>query len=269
MQSEGGTGFVVSGDGLAITASRITPDAGLRDHLIIGGSLGPDTTAGPTLQLKLVTRSDKVDAVTMRFVHLPANLRAVGLRSAPPKPGEPLFVLGYPLGLPQTHILDGTVSSIDPDDITTNALVNKGNSGGRVLNKHGCAIDLIYGGIESNEGGAVFGIKFVVPLSSIRELLPMTPSKASTSVNPADVIHVSDKLSRMQETHAMGDTLTHYDDEIPAYPSLAIEEIESTDKYSCNAPALQYLVPQISADGSKIMLSYSLLLGPLWDQRRG
>lgn len=270
LQSESGTGFVVSGDGLVVTASHVIPDTAPGDHLIIGGSLGPDTTTAPTLQLKLVTRSGKVDAATMRFVHPPANLRAVGLRSAPPKPGEPLFVLGYPLGLPQTHILDGTVSSLDHDDITTNALVNKGNSGGPVLDKHGCVIGVIYSGIESNEGGAVSGIKFAVPLSSIRDLLPATPTQTHASISPADVIHVSDKLSRMQETHALGgDTVTHYDDAIPARPGFVIEEIESIEKNSLNPPALPYPVPQISADGSKLLLSYSLLSGPIWDQRRG
>jgi S1-C subfamily serine protease len=67
------------------------------------------------------------------------------MRKSPPKPGEMLFVLGYPLGLPDTHFLDGRVSDATTDAITTNALVDRGNSGGPVLDTRGCVIGIVFG----------------------------------------------------------------------------------------------------------------------------
>src|ERR1019366_2789474 len=134
----------------------------------------------------------------------PKDLQPLPLRTKAANPGEQLFVLGYPLGLPDVHFLQGRVSAVDNSDITTDALINQGNSGGPVVDASGGVIGVVYSGIESFNEKAVTGIKFAVPLLSIRDFLPTNigSSAQSTQTSPMNgVIHVSDTLSRTQTDH--------------------------------------------------------------------
>ncbi|WP_198029381.1 serine protease [Bradyrhizobium sp. WSM3983] len=272
MGGEDGTGFVISRSGYVLTASHVIPDDAKYKTLILGGTLGPATADAKPSRLELVKRSDSYDVALLRFVTPPPALTVLPLRRSPAKVGELLFVLGYPLGLPDAHFLDGRVGSVAKDAITTNALVDKGNSGGPVVDARGCVIGIVYGAITSREGQPVNGIKFAVPVLSISGILP--PDVSTTGVQEhaqaSDIIHVSDALSRTQTDHdLLNDTVKSYHDVIPARDGFVIEAIEGVGRESLNPPSLQFPTPVISPDKKSMSFDYSLLSGPIFDQRRG
>jgi S1-C subfamily serine protease len=273
MTAEVGTGFAISQSGYVLTASHVIPEGAQYKTLIIGGTFGPETVDGKPYQLELVKRSDTYDVALLRMVAPPHDLTVLRMRKNPPKPGEMLFVLGYPLGLPDTHFLDGRVSDAKSDAIHTNALVDRGNSGGPVLDTRGCVIGIVFGEITKSEGQPVNGVKFAVPTRSLDEFLPndLGPSQgAQQAAQGVDVIHVSDTLSRTQTDHALTeDTVQPYHDVIPARPGFAIEAVEAVGHNSLNPPRLQFPTPVISPDQGSMSFDYSLISGPVFDQRRG
>jgi Trypsin-like peptidase domain len=272
MDGEDGTGFVISRSGYVLTASHVIPDDAKFTTLILGGTLGPATADAKPHRLELVKRSDSYDVALLRFVAPPPALTVLPLRRSPVKVGELLFVLGYPLGLPDTHFLDGRVGAVAQDAITTNALVDKGNSGGPVVDAHGCVIGVVYGAITSREGQPVNGLKFAVPVTSLGTIFP--PDVAASTIQGAkqasEIIHVSDSLSRTQADHELtGDIVKSYHDVIPARDGFVIEAIEAVGHESLNPPRLQFPTPVISADKKSMSFDYSLISGPIYDQRRG
>jgi S1-C subfamily serine protease len=273
MTAEVGTGFAISQSGYVLTASHVIPQGAQYKSLIVGGTFGPATVDGKPYQLELVKRSDSYDVALLRIVAPPHDLTVLRMRTSPAKPGEMLFVLGYPLGLPDTHFLDGRVSDTTNDAITTNALVDRGNSGGPVLDTRGCVIGIVYGAIMTSEGQPVNGVKFAVPINSLGALLPndLGPSQgAQQAAQGADVIHVSDTLSRTQTDHAItGDTVRSYHDVIHARSGFSIEAVEAVGHNSLNPPGLQFPTPVISPDRGSVSFDYSLVSGPVFDQRRG
>jgi Trypsin-like peptidase domain len=271
MDGEDGTGFVVSRSGYVLTASHVIPDDAKYKTLILGGTLGPATADAKPSRLELVKRSDSYDVALLRFVTPPPALTVLPLRRSPAKVGELLFVLGYPLGLPDAHFLDGRVGAVAQDAITTNALVDKGNSGGPVVDARGCVIGIVNGAITSREGQPVNGIKFAVPVLSISVILPpdVSSTAAKGPTQASDIIHVSDALSRTQEDHALNDTVRSYHDVIPARDGFVIEAIEGVGHESLNPPSLQFPTPIISPDKKSMSFDYSLVSGPFFDQRRG
>ncbi|WP_375157864.1 serine protease [Bradyrhizobium sp. RDT46] len=271
MGGEDGTGFVISRSGYVLTASHVIPDDAKYKTLILGGTLGPATADAKPSRLELVKRSESYDVALLRFVTPPPALTVLPLRRSAAKVGELLFVLGYPLGLPDTHFLDGRVGAVAPDAITTNALVDKGNSGGPVVDARGCVIGIVYGAITTREGQPVNGIKFAVPVLSILGILPpdISSTAAQEPTRASDIIHVSDALSRTQEDHGLTDTVRSYNDVIPARDGFVIEAIEGVGRESLNPPSLQFPTPVISPDRKSMRFDYSLLSGPVYDQRRG
>ncbi|WGS19232.1 MULTISPECIES: serine protease [unclassified Bradyrhizobium] len=272
MDGEDGSGFVISRSGYVLTASHVIPDDAKYTTLILGGTLGPTTADAKPSRLELVKRSDSYDVALLRFVTPPSRLTVLPLRRSPAKVGELLFVLGYPLGLPDAHFLDGRVGAVAQDAITTNALVDKGNSGGPVVDAHGCVIGVVYGAITSREGQPVYGLKFAVPVVSLGAILPpdVSSSQVQGAKQAAEVIHVSDALSRTQTDHALtGETVKSYHDVIQARDGFAIEAIEAVGRESLNPPSLQFPTPVISADKRSMSFDYSLISGPIYDQRRG
>ncbi|VWD46794.1 2-alkenal reductase [Burkholderia contaminans] len=274
--SETGTGFLINDSGYVLTASHVVPDDADLKNLVVSGVLGPNTaTQSQTYQLKLVKRSDTFDVALLRMIPPPHGVAFLPLRSTNATPGEQLFVLGYPLGLPDTHFVDGRVSSVDASDITTNALVNKGNSGGPVVDGNGCVVGVVYSGIETtHDGDPVTGVKFAVPVVSIKSLLPAgvsTSFPASGMAGGAGAIHVTDVLSRTQTDHPnlFGDYTRQYHDVIFARTGYLIDSVESVVKNSLNPPQLTFPDPQISADRKSMNFTYSLISGPITDQRRG
>lgn len=124
MDGEDGTGFVISSNGYLLTASHVVPQDEAYTRLIIGGNLGPETAGGKSYALRLVKRDERSDTALLKFEAPPADLTVLPMRKTTPKAGESVFVLGYPLALPSTHLLDGRIEAAEKDVLTTNALVD-------------------------------------------------------------------------------------------------------------------------------------------------
>lgn len=273
MDGEDGTGFVVSNDGYVLTASHVVPDDESYTQLLIGGNLGPDSSVGKPLKLTLVKRNDFSDIALLKIDTPPSDLRVLPIRKAALKPGENIFVLGYPLGLPSAHILDGLIETVDATGIlTTNALVDKGNSGGPVVDPKGCVVGVVFGGITKDENGPVNGLKFAVSLDSLKEFLPVlsAPGDPTPGAKQEDVIHVTDPVQRMQEDHnPLTAIVKSHHDVVKARAGFIIEAVEGVQKVSMNPPGLQFPTPVITPDGKSMTFDYTLISGPLYDQTRG
>src|SRR5690606_7795733 len=96
-------------------------------------------------------------------------------------PGDWVMAIGNPFNLRHT-VTVGVVSAVGRDEfqtvdqrsqvmIQTDAAINRGNSGGPLLNIRGEVIG-INTAIYTNETSANLGIGFAVPINDVRALLP-------------------------------------------------------------------------------------------------
>jgi hypothetical protein len=134
-------------------------------------------------------------------------------------------------------------------------------------------VGVVFGGITSNEGEHVNGLKFAVPIHALADFIPADAKGSSQSTQmeqKGDVIHVTDSLQRTQEDHDLfRDTVKSYQDVIKARDGLKIEAVEGVGRVSLNPPGLQFPTPMIASDGLSMSFDYTLISGPIFDQRRG
>ena len=118
------------------------------------------------------------------------------------RPGEPVFVIGYPLGEQlgvDASIVDGLVNAlVGPNDDSTlfrlSAAVNMGNSGGPILNQEGEVVGVAVSALRGQlVEGIAFGIKIgtAAPLlgdlalgSAPRSAGPVAPERIFEQVSP-------------------------------------------------------------------------------------
>jgi hypothetical protein len=96
-----GSGFVITPSGFVVSAAHLFPDT-LQD-LSITGRLAflknDDAAQRQNLSaLTLVWKDLGLDVALLRFLEPPAGMRPLAVTSEPPKPGETLYVLGFPGG---------------------------------------------------------------------------------------------------------------------------------------------------------------------------
>jgi S1-C subfamily serine protease len=165
-----GSGFFVDAQGDILTA----------DHVVQGAKRVFVTLYGGQTLRAHVDGEDQGDDLALVHVDLPrdAGVSALSLRAAPPEPGEPVVVIGNPLGYVDT-VTAGVVSGVGGDsrDLTgldghmirgtvqTDAPVDSGNSGGPLLDAAG----RVLGVIDALDGHA---IGLAVPAGVVRGVLP-------------------------------------------------------------------------------------------------
>jgi serine protease Do len=171
----GGSGFVISPDGLVITNNHVVEGAtAVKVHL--GGR---DYTA----QVKGV---DKATDIALLKIDAGHPLRYVELGDSDAiRVGDWVMVIGNPLNLDQT-VTTGVISakgrSIGISDasfenfIQTDAAINFGNSGGPLLNMQGQVV-----GIATAINWGAENIGFAVPVNTLKEVLPQLRDKGRVS----------------------------------------------------------------------------------------
>ena len=104
-----GTGFIVTPEGLALTnrhvalpwefdaAARGILESGFEAEMVRFVAYFPGLPA--PVEMRVLEASDSADLAVLRPLGLESELTFVPLAVEPPAPGEPVFVLGYPLGL--------------------------------------------------------------------------------------------------------------------------------------------------------------------------
>ena len=77
--------------------------------------------------------------------------------------GDLLLAIGYPLGQNKIKITSGIVSGIQDGDIQTDSPINKGNSGGPLLNENNEVIGINYSGYDNAQN-----IGYAIPINYVK-----------------------------------------------------------------------------------------------------
>jgi serine protease Do len=171
----GGSGFVISPDGLVITNNHVVEGAtSVKVHL---------DDRDYTAQVKGV---DKATDIALLKIDAGHPLRYVELGDSDAiRVGDWVMVIGNPLNLDRT-VTTGVISakgrSIGISDasfenfIQTDAAINFGNSGGPLLNMQGQVV-----GIATAINWGAENIGFAVPINTLKEVLPQLREKGKVS----------------------------------------------------------------------------------------
>ena len=167
-----GSGFIISESGFVATSYHLFTDENHRpfDKIIavlgkVGESFDCDLPLGDVVTLDQINDTAQVDAALLKIVSTKVYV-PVPACSGPVVPdGAPLFVLGFPLGLP-----------LAPQAVTKSNATGKrwqvagkfdsGASGGPVFSSTGTLVGLVFGGYEKTD------ISYVVPLSYFASFFP-------------------------------------------------------------------------------------------------
>ncbi len=155
-----GTGFFIDNKGLTLTAAHVVADAE-RIYLRLANSL--------SVVALVVGRDTRNDLALLRPI-TPLLTRPVRIGDSHRlEIGDPVVSIGSPFGLPDTLTV-GLISAKDrrlgdQDEIPylqSNVLVNPGNSGGPLFDRHGNVIAMTSRTFSAN--GAFSGVSFSVPI---------------------------------------------------------------------------------------------------------
>ena len=171
IERESGSGFLISSDGLALTANHVT-FTNKDNYKSVKVTVRKATRNGPALAAEIVASDVEHDLAVLQVRNL-ANARHVTLGSSKPHPiGDRIDVMGFPLTFDQ-EIVDGIISSKPTDALWfTNAALNFGHSGAPVFEETGgTVIGIVTGGattVHMPDGSQfpVDGIKYFVPMDA-------------------------------------------------------------------------------------------------------
>ena len=169
-----GSGVIIDPEGLVMTAAHVVDTA---DDIVVMLRDGRERPA------EVIASSGVSDIALIRILDAPADLPSAPLGdSNNVKVGEQVFVIGSPYGL--THSLTvGYLSGRrlskgtpfgDIEFLQTDAAINKGNSGGPLLNMRGEVIGIV-SHISSQSGGSE-GLGFAASSNMARRLLLDEPA---------------------------------------------------------------------------------------------
>ena len=172
-----GSGFVISPDGYIITNNHLVQNT---DKIIVTFSDGKEFPAksigsDPSTDIALI----KIDGANVPYLQF-GNSDCL-------EPGEIIMAIGNPLGL-RSSITTGVISGLGRNDLSitareefiqTDAAINRGNSGGPLLNLDGQVIGMATA-IASSSGGSM-GIGFAVPSNLIRNITEQLRSNGKVS----------------------------------------------------------------------------------------
>jgi S1-C subfamily serine protease len=188
-----GSGFLISDDGLVVTAAHVVQVA---DEVNVRFVSGDVTTA------RVVASEPSMDVALIRVRQVPEGIGPVPLGdSDTAEVGDQVFVVGAPFGI--SHSLSvGYVSARRSAGLAygglervellqTDAAINQGNSGGPLFNMNGEAIGIV-SHILSTSGGSQ-GLGFVVTANVARHVLLEDP----TPWNGLDLLMLEGQLAHV------------------------------------------------------------------------
>lgn len=163
-----GSGFVVSSDGRVVTNHHVVEDAERVEVVFQGGKKVP--------VLGVLAFDEEADLAVLQIEK--GKYPTVALADSPVKQGDPVVVIGSPLGLSGT-VSTGIVSAVRAegarfgDEVEKNwtlqltAAVSPGSSGSPVMNEAGEVVAVTVGQLRRGQA-----LNFGVPVSLLRQLLP-------------------------------------------------------------------------------------------------
>ncbi len=173
-----GSGFIIDKAGYILTNNHVIEDA-----TSIEVRLSSMQEQDYPLPAKVVGHDALTDTALIQLTKLPAEALTVSKfgDSARIAPGDWVMAIGNPFRLSNT-VTVGVVSAVGrqtavsngryEDFIQTDAAINRGNSGGPLLNLRGEVIGINTMIVTDQQMGGNVGIGFAVPINIVRDLLP-------------------------------------------------------------------------------------------------
>jgi serine protease Do len=177
-----GSGFVIDKSGLILTNNHVIDEATTIDVSFSDARAGDESY--PAV---VVGRDELTDTALIRLTKLPDHPLTVAKfgDSAQMAPGDWVMAIGNPFRL-SNSVTVGIVSAVGrpyaasvgvtgaryEEMIQTDAAINKGNSGGPLLNVRGEVIGINTMIYSDNSQGGNIGIGFAVPINKVHALLP-------------------------------------------------------------------------------------------------
>jgi serine protease Do len=168
-----GSGFVLSSDGLVLTAA----------HVVTSGQPVARTRAGNTLPARVVRISRKHDVALLSLGDSSAALPCLALETSAQTPGADVFAIGSPggevLGFSLSRgIVSGVRTLDDVQLLQTDASLSPGNSGGPLVDRSGRVLGVVSRKIAAH---AVEGLGFAIPIQTALTALALEPASTTTS----------------------------------------------------------------------------------------
>jgi serine protease Do len=173
-----GSGFIIDKAGYILTNNHVVENA-----RSIEVSLATMDDADEGLEAKVVGRDPLSDTALLQLTEMPSEpLHAARFGDSDQMaPGDWVMAIGNPFGLSNT-VTVGVVSAVGrsnqvargrfQDFIQTDAAINRGNSGGPLLNLRGEVIGINTMIFSNNASGGNVGVGFAIPINAVRDLLP-------------------------------------------------------------------------------------------------
>ncbi len=202
-----GSGFIIDKAGYVLTNSHVVEDATSIEVFLYNMD---ESEAG--LPAKVIGRDKLTDSALLQITQMPSAplSEAKFGDSAQIQPGDWVMAIGNPFGFTNT-VTVGVVSAVGRTDpqlrpvsgrdlemIQTDAAINRGNSGGPLLNVRGEVVG-INTAIISDQAGGNIGIGFAVPINTVKEVLPglktgkVIRGRIGVSVSPVVINEVDAK----------------------------------------------------------------------------
>jgi putative serine protease PepD len=182
MESDEGSGIVLSSDGLILTNNHVITSAA---H---GGTVSAILQDGRSVPVQIVGRAPSFDLAVVRAQGVTDLTPAQLGNSSNVQVGQEVVAVGSPLGLSGT-VTSGIISALDRpvraggegsgqdtifDAIQTDAAINPGNSGGPLTDMQGrvIAINSAIASLGSGNGGQAgsIGLGFAIPIDQARRI---------------------------------------------------------------------------------------------------
>jgi serine protease Do len=176
-----GSGFIVDASGYVLTNHHVVEGA-----TSIEVQLASMRDGDRRLPARLIGSDQLTDTALIQITDLPAEglPQATLGDSAQIGPGDWVMAIGNPFGLSNT-VTVGIVSAVsrtspqlrpvqgrDLEMIQTDAAINRGNSGGPLLNLRGEVVGINTAIFSDNGAGGNVGVGFAVPINIVKEVLP-------------------------------------------------------------------------------------------------
>jgi serine protease Do len=173
-----GSGFIIDKAGHILTNNHVVDDATEIEVKLAGMD-----EYGEWLPAKVIGTDLLTDSALLQLTSLPEEALSVSKfgDSSQIAPGDWVMAIGNPFSLSNT-VTVGVVSAVGrlqqtavqqrfEQMIQTDAAINRGNSGGPLLNIRGEVVGMNTQ-IVSDGGGGNLGVGFAVPINTIRNILP-------------------------------------------------------------------------------------------------
>ncbi|NQW05157.1 MAG: PDZ domain-containing protein [Acidobacteria bacterium] len=176
-----GSGFIIDKTGFILTNNHVVEGATSINVFLYGMDENE-----PGLPAKVVGRDQLTDSALIQITEMPSAplSEATFGDSEQLQPGDWVMAIGNPFGFSNT-VTVGVVSAVGRTDsqlqpvpqrdlemIQTDAAINRGNSGGPLLNIRGEVVGINTAIISDNNTGGNIGIGFAVPIHLVKEILP-------------------------------------------------------------------------------------------------